>query len=940
MTVADVAVLTRWPVRRWLALLLILTLPLFTFEIISLATLRHEREAEIREDARRLLSLVVAEQQRIVEDIRHVLVALSEMGIGHMDPPTCQATMARIRQLYPSYMAIHAADTAGSIWCSTEPAALDVFAADAPHRWAAVNPDRIITGQVTRSSVTGKPVIPFARAYRGKDASQSGFVVVFLDIVWLEQYLTQKALPAGASVLIADKVGAIIAQVPAIPNPSGDVLPERFRSFLNETVDGIVEGPDPDGVLRVTAYSPTPAGVPGLYIQVGLDKASAMRPANAAALHSLLIFIGLVLLTGGAAIWGFRWFLKLRDEAQRSTLRTAAVLASTEDGVIEFDREWRFTYLNDKARDLVSQGRDLLGRTLWEAFPELVNSALWEKLHWAMAERKPTDLEFQGVRTRLWFWVRAFPSPNGLAIYLLDITRRRKAEDDLRESTDRLNLALQSAQAGTFDWDLGTGQGHWSEETYRIFGLDPHRHSPDNETWLTIVHPDDVETATLLGQAQYLAERRPDFYLEYRVVHPNGGVRWVASIGRVRYAADGTPLRFSGLNIDITERKAMEEALREAKAEADAANVSKSRFLAAASHDLRQPLQSALLFSGVLRHRFGDAQDNGSLTSLERALETLKNLLDSLLDVSRLDAGGIVPQIADIPLAPLLDEISAAYAPVAASKGLAFQVEPPRSVLAVSSDRLLLERMVRNLVENAIRYTERGHVRITCEATRGGVRITVEDSGIGIPPDHLERIWEEFHQVGNPERDRSQGLGLGLAIVRRLSTLLRHPIAIRSKPGKGSVFSIELPRATGPAAAVESSVRPAANAGGRGRLAVLIDDDAIVLDGLGTLFREWGYDVIIAGSLEQALVQLRTIPRAPDLIVADHRLRDQTVGTDAIVSIRERVGESVPGIILTGDIGGEYEQEAAALGLVVVHKPIAAHQLSLAVRQALEEDEE
>lgn len=214
------------------------------------------------------------------------------------------------------------------------------------------------------------------------------------------------------------------------------------------------------------------------------------------------------------------------------------------------------------AKRLIARDRDLIGQTLWEAFPELVGSPLWYKAHQAMKQQVPTDVEFQGTCSGRWFWMRAFPSRSGLAVYLLDITRRRQAEEDLRANKDRLSLALESAQAGTFDWDLRTGRGYWSEESYHIFGLDPNRHPADNETWLNIVHPDDVETAPLVGQAQFLTERKANFRLEYRVLHPDGKVRWVSSVGRIQYDDDGTPLRFSGLNIDITERKTMEEALR------------------------------------------------------------------------------------------------------------------------------------------------------------------------------------------------------------------------------------------------------------------------------------------------------------------------------------------------------------------------------------------
>jgi Signal transduction histidine kinase len=388
------------------------------------------------------------------------------------------------------------------------------------------------------------------------------------------------------------------------------------------------------------------------------------------------------------------------------------------------------------------------------------------------------------------------------------------------------------------------------------------------------------------------------------------------------------------MNMDVSERRAMEQALRDAKTLADEANQSKSRFLAAASHDLRQPLQSALLFAGVLQSHALEDRSRRSLMALERALDTLKALLDSLLDVSRLDVGTIVPQVRDMPLASLLDEMRAAYSPIAASKGLELHVTDPGPTLAVRSDPVLLGRIVRNLVENALRYTPEGYVRVVCDITPDRVSIQVHDSGIGISAEQMGRVFEEFHQVNNPERDRSQGLGLGLAIVQRLSQLLDHPVTVRSEPGRGSTFAVDVPLA-GAAGTSPPRPKPVVTADGQRRLAVLIDDDVIVLSGLRTLFMEWGYEVVIAGSAAQALEGLRDMPRAPDLVVADYRLRGGDVGTDAIASIRAQAGHPIPGIILTGDMGSDSERDATDLGVTFLRKPVASNQLLAAVQELL-----
>jgi PAS domain S-box-containing protein len=921
-------------VRRLVVLLLLAGLPLVAFEALSIAQLRASREAEIRQETSRLLDLVEAEQTRLVEDIRHVLVALVEMGLGQMAAQPCLSALDRIKQRYPRYLAISASDAAGTIWCSTEAAAVGISVADRAYRDEALGTGEIVTGRYMVSRTTGRPAIPFALAYPGPDGGRAGVLTVLLDTGWLEDFLGGGILPAGSSVVVADRSGTTLSRVPDMPGLQGRALPDRYQPLLRAEGKGVVEIDGLDGTPRLVAYSPVGGGIPDLYVHVSVDKAAAMRAVNATALRSTLTFAMLLLMAGLGAAWGVRRFLMIRQEVEQGASRMAAVLASTVDGVVEMDRDWRFTYLNDRARELVAEGRELVGMTLWEAFPELVETPVWEKAHLAMAERVPAEAEVQGPRTGRWFWMRAFPSPSGLAVYLLDVSARKAAEEDLRESKERLTLALQSAEAGTFEWDLQTGRGHWSAESYRIFGLDPDGEGPSARTWLSVVHPEDREAAAMAGRLQVQDVQGPHFRLDYRIVRRDGSVRWVSSIGRVAHDADGRPQRVSGLNMDVTERKSMEQDLREAKARAEEASLSKSRFLAAASHDLRQPLQSALLFAGVLHRHVEGGQAGESLAALERALATLKDLLDGLLDVSRLDSGAVLPDLADFPLGPLLDDIGDAYAPVAEGKGLDFSVDASCRAAAVRSDRLLLGRMLRNLVENAIRYTERGHVRIACEAGEDEVRIEVHDSGIGIPAEHLGTVFEEFHQVGNPGRDRNQGLGLGLAIVRRLSALLGHPVAVRSTPGSGSTFRVAIRRAAMPAEALPAQ-HQAIEASGEGRLAVLVDDDEIVLSGLAEILREWCFDVVAARSPDEALAGLGAAGRPPDLVIADYRLGGGEVGTEAVARIRKHVGLAVPGIVLTGEIGPACERDAATLGLEVVHKPTTPRRLHDAVQRLL-----
>ncbi|WP_247895340.1 hybrid sensor histidine kinase/response regulator [Azospirillum brasilense] len=377
-------------------------------------------------------------------------------------------------------------------------------------------------------------------------------------------------------------------------------------------------------------------------------------------------------------------------------------------------------------------------------------------------------------------------------------------------------------------------------------------------------------------------------------------------------------------------REAERRAALDARAEAEHANLSKSRFLAAASHDLRQPLQSLMLFANVLRSHVSSSQAVNSLMHLERGLDALKDLLDSLLDVSRLDAGVVNPTLEDFDVSTMLGPILTAYEGVARSKSLILEASPCSAT--VRSDRTLLARMVRNLLENAVRYTEAGTIRVTCRVENEHVRIAIGDTGIGIPADHLARVWEEFHQVANQERDRNQGFGLGLAIVRRLSALLDHPVDVQSTLGQGSVFTISVPLGIAVSGQAQEPVSVAPLQEVQDRFAVVVDDDAMVLLGLTTLLKGWGYHVLTATSADQALERLEESGRPPDIILSDYRL-PQNTGVETILKIRERFQTRIPSILLTGETGSEAEQNAARHDLHLVHKPVTPRQLAAIIQK-------
>ena len=360
---------------------------------------------------------------------------------------------------------------------------------------------------------------------------------------------------------------------------------------------------------------------------------------------------------------------------------------------------------------------------------------------------------------------------------------------------------------------------------------------------------------------------------------------------------------------------------------AQEANVAKSRFLAAASHDLRQPVHALGMFISALRGRSMDGEAQRLVEHLNGSVEALDGLFASLLDISRLDAGVVLPRMESFAIQDILDRVCAEHAAEASAKGI--RLVQHHCAVVVRSDPVMIERIVRNLVANALRYTHRGRVVVGC---RRGERLSIEvwDTGDGIPAEQHERVFEEFYQLDNPERDRVKGLGLGLAIVKRLSTLLDCPVAMNSTPGKGSVFKLAVPVADGALPQSEgpaSPVPPARRAG----LVLVIDDELAIQEGMRSLLSGWGYRVLVASSGDQMLELVAECTTRPDLIVCDYRLRGQENGIDVIRRLQSEFNHDVPAILITGDTGPERLKEALDSGFLLLHKPVPGGRLRAAI---------
>lgn len=382
------------------------------------------------------------------------------------------------------------------------------------------------------------------------------------------------------------------------------------------------------------------------------------------------------------------------------------------------------------------------------------------------------------------------------------------------------------------------------------------------------------------------------------------------------------------------------QELRVERDRAAEANAAKTRVLASVSHDLRQPLFSLSLNTaalGDLLERSEDMQLKRVEAGLRRSLDQCRGLLDQLVDFSRLESGTVQIRWQAVELGPFLQSLAATYEPAARAAGLLWLCKPERRPCWVWSDPLLLERLLGNLLQNALKFTATGHVGLQwAQVAPRRIAIEIVDTGPGIPQDQQQRVFEEFYQLDNPSRDRARGIGLGLSIVRRLAELLGIGIELHSAPGQGCRFRLDLPASSG-AEALPSALPGAARAGAPPLMApvvLAIDDEPELLADLAAMLAGRGHQVLTAADSAEACAA--AAQRAPDLVLADFRLRDGHTGLEAVRAVRALLGREVPALIITGDTAPHRIAEAAASGLRVLHKPLDGQALAQEVAALLQ----
>ena len=377
----------------------------------------------------------------------------------------------------------------------------------------------------------------------------------------------------------------------------------------------------------------------------------------------------------------------------------------------------------------------------------------------------------------------------------------------------------------------------------------------------------------------------------------------------------------------------LERKVEERTHQLELANLAKARFLAAASHDLRQPLHALNLFVAQLRSEKNRDEQTRLIERINAAVAAMNELFNALLDMSKLDAGVLTPDITEFPVEHLLKRIETTFAAAAREKGLRLRVVSSRAW--IRSDFILLERIMLNLVSNAIRYTSRGSVVVGCRRRRTVVRMEVWDSGSGIPENQQRDIFGEFYQLAPHQHDREHGLGLGLSIVERLGRLLEHPIELKSRIGFGSCFSVSVPLAAAQRVPVEPEQPLRLLDPARGKVILVIDDDRLVIEGMTGLLRSWGCTVLTAESESAAMTLVSEHERPVDLIISDYRLTGRSTGIDLIERLRMLAGSAIPAFLITGDTAPERLREAQASGYQLLHKPVDPMALRAALNQYL-----
>lgn len=580
--------------------------------------------------------------------------------------------------------------------------------------------------------------------------------------------------------------------------------------------------------------------------------------------------------------------------------RFRTLYESAMDGLLLLSLEGRIININEVGHARLGYGKDeMLGRNISEfVSPELASVVLdrfQQVIVNGQASFESAHVAKDGRIMPVEVNARLLPM-NGMSLcfgIVRDISERKEMIDRVRERDAMFRAVFETSLDGFWVLDMAGRILEVNDAYTQLSGY--------SREELLGMRISDVEAEEDAGAVvEHIGRLMRKGHDRFESVHrKKDGRIWPVEIVTSYWDIGGG--RIFGFIIDITERRQQLESIHHAKELAEAANAEKTRFLAAASHDLRQPLHAMNLYLDAIFHEGDEGSRQDLLHKLRYASDALGSLLNSLLDISCLDAGTVTPQAAVIELESIMHELMAEFGPQAEAKHLRLRLR--HGCARVYSDPVLLKCILRNLLSNAVRYTQGGGVLLGCRRAGDKLRIGVWDTGPGIPEHELDRIFMEFYQLHNAERNRENGLGLGLGIVRRLSALLDHPVRVRSRLGRGSYFSVDVPLCpTHVADALGESSSPWDAGVLAGRFVAVVDDESSILDAMRTWLRQVDCEVLSAESGEALLheLELYAYPM-PDALIVDFRLQEHQTGLDVVQDVEAYFGKTVPALVISGD---------------------------------------
>ncbi len=989
---------------RLLLVVSIALLPALAFQTYSEITARDIRRQLMEDEALRLVQLLSADQQQMIERANQLLTGIgSAPVVQDKQSDLCQRLLTNLRDASPRYQTLAVIGLDGHPFCASAPFdhAADLSGnATIQH---ALRTGTFVPGVYAPDWLTGQPAIDMAKPFKDPSGALAGVAVLSIDLRWLGEHLARFPLPDGATATIVDSNGTILARTPDGDDWVGRPILDRNRFLLHGSRVGTVVIAGADERPRILGYAPLGAGSDGLFASVGLDPDvafAAVAQANRTGLVliavasvltlALTVLLGTRLirrpvnrLLGAAEQWrtgdlaartglpeGGDEFGRLSVAlnamaaalgAREQALRNA--LESTTDIVFVLDRNWRYTFLNTRANDLFAHRHDLLGVALWDAFPDYKSNVFGAAYREAMETGVPTRVEGYFAPLDAWWQAHAYPSKDGLTVFARNMTDEHRLASQLRESETRLQLAREASGLGVWDWDFIAGTRIWSDEQWRLYGLEPRAGAPTMKTWESLIHPEDLGRI-MAEWAESMSGHSGLIHNEFRIVFPDGGIRWLVTKARIVRDDEDKIARIVGATLDVTTSRQTEADLRDLSARLEtrveeevaareAAQVravhaermqALGRLAGGIAHDFNNVLQAVSGAMALIERRPDDPAGIRRIARLageatERGASITRRLLAfgrrGDLRAEAIDAALLLHDLSEI----LVHTLGAAiHVRVCHDEGL-------RPFLA---DKSQLETSIINLATNARDAMPDGGT-LTLAAgvetvTKAGhpygldpgryVRLTIEDTGVGMDAAILARASEPFFTTKNV----GSGTGLGLAMAKGFAEQSGGGMKIASTRGAGTTITLWFPE-TDPAL-VAAPAEPAASDDRREDVqtrirVLLVDDEEPVREVLGLQLEDAGYTVLSAASGNEAISML-TAGLAVDILVTDLSMPGMD-GLAVIRTVQERY-PGLPAVLLTG-----YAGDAAALALgsavkgpfALLRKPVRGDQLADRLRALL-----